>query len=180
MITVSPVIWSSQTQGSTQRPTSHLWNEEERRVTRGSAKEVTLHSCLSTGEPELPQAPYERTTGLHGNDWSLPSGSDGKESAGNARHPGSIPGLGRSPGEGNGNPLHDGPDQDSCICVQNSCSSFTIALKIDLRCMKMSPFLQAAVQVWGISHNTNTCVTSDIVFLDEKWLKFTLWTQSAS
>ena len=31
--------------------------------------------------------------------------SVGKESACNARDPGSIPGLGRSPGEGNGNPL---------------------------------------------------------------------------
>ena len=29
----------------------------------------------------------------------------GKESACNAGDPGSIPGLGRSPGEGNGNPL---------------------------------------------------------------------------
>jgi len=32
-------------------------------------------------------------------------GSDGKESACNAEDPGLIPGLGRSPGEGNGNPL---------------------------------------------------------------------------
>ena len=32
-------------------------------------------------------------------------GSDGKESACNAGDPGSIPGLGRSPGEGNGNSL---------------------------------------------------------------------------
>ena len=32
-------------------------------------------------------------------------GSDGKASACNAGDPGSIPGLGRSPGEGNGNPL---------------------------------------------------------------------------
>ena len=32
-------------------------------------------------------------------------GSDGKASARNAGHLGSIPGLGRSPGEGNGNPL---------------------------------------------------------------------------
>jgi len=32
-------------------------------------------------------------------------GSVGKESACSARDPGSIPGLGRSPGEGNGNPL---------------------------------------------------------------------------
>ena len=35
----------------------------------------------------------------------LPGGSDGKESARNAGDPGSIPGLGQSPGEGNGNPL---------------------------------------------------------------------------
>ena len=35
----------------------------------------------------------------------FPGGSDGKESACNAEDPGSIPGLGRSLGEGNGNPL---------------------------------------------------------------------------
>ena len=40
----------------------------------------------------------------------FPSGSDGKESACNAGDPGSIPGLGRSPGEGNGYPL-----QYSCL-----------------------------------------------------------------
>ena len=37
-------------------------------------------------------------------------GSDGKASAHNAGDPGSIPGSGRSPGEGNGNPL-----QHSCL-----------------------------------------------------------------
>ena len=35
----------------------------------------------------------------------FPGGSDGKTSAYNAGDPGSIPGLGRSPGEGNGNLL---------------------------------------------------------------------------
>ena len=35
----------------------------------------------------------------------FPSSSDGKAFASNAGDPGSIPGLGRSPGEGNGNPL---------------------------------------------------------------------------
>ena len=35
----------------------------------------------------------------------LPYSSDGKESACSAGDPGSIPGSGRSPGEGNGNPL---------------------------------------------------------------------------
>ena len=42
--------------------------------------------------------------------WGFPGGSDGKESACNARDLGSIRGLGRSPGEGNGNPL-----QYSCL-----------------------------------------------------------------
>ena len=35
----------------------------------------------------------------------VPGGSDGKASAYNVEDPGSIPGLGKSPGEGNGNPL---------------------------------------------------------------------------
>ena len=35
----------------------------------------------------------------------FPGGSDGKESACSAGDPGSIPGSGRSPGEGNVNPL---------------------------------------------------------------------------
>ena len=41
---------------------------------------------------------------------SFPGGSEDKASAYNAGNPGSIPGLGRSPGEGNGNPL-----QYSCL-----------------------------------------------------------------
>ena len=37
--------------------------------------------------------------------WNFSGGSEVKASASNAGHPGSIPGSGRSPGEGNGNPL---------------------------------------------------------------------------
>ena len=40
----------------------------------------------------------------------FPGGSEGKASACSAADLGSIPGLGRSPGEGNGNPL-----QYSCL-----------------------------------------------------------------
>ena len=40
----------------------------------------------------------------------FPGGSDGKEPACNSGDPDSIPGLGRSPGKGNGNPL-----QYSCL-----------------------------------------------------------------
>ena len=43
----------------------------------------------------------------------FPGGSDSKASAYNAGDPGSIPGSGRSPGEGNGNPLH-------YSCLENS------------------------------------------------------------
>ena len=42
----------------------------------------------------------------------FPGGSDGKASVCNVGDPGSIPGLGRSPGEGNGNPLQD-------YCLEN-------------------------------------------------------------
>ena len=42
----------------------------------------------------------------------FPGGSDSKASAYKAGDPGSIPGSGRFPGEGNGNPLH-------CSCLQN-------------------------------------------------------------
>ena len=40
----------------------------------------------------------------------FPGGSDGKQSAYNVGDPGSIPGLRRTPGQGNGNPL-----QYSCL-----------------------------------------------------------------
>ena len=42
----------------------------------------------------------------------FPGGSDGKASVYNAGDLGSIPGLGRSPGEGNGKPLQD-------YCLEN-------------------------------------------------------------
>jgi hypothetical protein len=42
----------------------------------------------------------------------FPGGSDGKASAYNTGDPGSIPGSGRSPGEGNDNPLQ-------CSCLEN-------------------------------------------------------------
>ena len=42
--------------------------------------------------------------------FSFPGGASGKEPTGDIRVVGSIPGLGRSPGEGNGSPL-----QYSCL-----------------------------------------------------------------
>ena len=42
----------------------------------------------------------------------FPGGSDGKASVYKAGDPGSVPGLGRFPGEGNGKPLQD-------YCLEN-------------------------------------------------------------
>ena len=47
---------------------------------------------------------------MYYNSLGFPGGSEVKASASNAGDLGSIPGLGRSPGEGNGNPL-----QYSCL-----------------------------------------------------------------
>ena len=59
----------------------------------------TLVQFLSQEDPlEEGQATHSSIVGLHG-------GSAGKESACNAGELGLIPGLGRSPGGGNGNPL---------------------------------------------------------------------------
>ena len=44
---------------------------------------------------------------------SFPGGSEVKASACNVGDPGSVPGSGKSPGEGNGNPLH-------YSCLENS------------------------------------------------------------
>ena len=50
---------------------------------------------------------------FHSTLWGFPSSSDGKASACKAGDPGLIPGSGRSPGEGNGNPLQ-------YPCLENS------------------------------------------------------------
>ena len=57
---------------------------------------VCIYVCVSNGYIMF-------LMGFHG-------GSDSKASVCNAEDPGSIPGSGRSPGEGNGNPL-----QYSCL-----------------------------------------------------------------
>ena len=78
-----------------------------------------LYVCGALGHyPEEETGPLLLTnTSRHCSFWYIPvicwdfsSGTDSKESACNAEDPGSIPGLGRSPGEGNSNPL-----QYSCL-----------------------------------------------------------------
>ena len=69
---------------------------------------VVLYNCILSHQREekeelLIKDPLMQTLGF-------PGGSEDKAPACNAGDPGSIPGLGRSPGEGNGNPL-----QYSCL-----------------------------------------------------------------
>ena len=54
----------------------------------------------------------QQNCSLLGHIFHFPGGSDGKESACNVGDLGSIPGLGRSPGGGHGNPLQ-------CACLEN-------------------------------------------------------------
>ena len=46
-----------------------------------------------------------------------PGGSDSKESACSARDPGLVPGLGRTPGEGNSYPLQYSDLENSMDCI---------------------------------------------------------------
>ena len=60
-------------------------------------------NCPSLGDPEISRASLSL---------GFPGGSDGKESAYNEGHTGSLPGWGRSPGGGHGNP-------PQCSCLEN-------------------------------------------------------------
>ena len=66
-------------------------------------KRMATHSSILASPAPHPKKGLKETLGF-------PGGSDGKASAYSAGDPGSIPGSGRSPGEGNGNPL-----QYSCL-----------------------------------------------------------------
>ena len=81
---------------------------------------TTIVTKLCLLELELAMVIFIYT--IKGNIWGFyiylyllgfPGGSDGKVSACNTGDLGSIRGLGRSPGEGNGNPLH-------YSCLENS------------------------------------------------------------
>ena len=78
---------------------------------------MKLQDCLNNEEFHGRERKEEKETGgkktdemMDKENLGFPGGSDGKVSAYNVGDPGSIPGSGRSPGEGNGNPL-----QYSCL-----------------------------------------------------------------
>ena len=68
------------------------------------------HTTSKGQEPVVLTTPFYIFINLYIYAWGFPNGSVGKESTCNAGDVGSIPGLGRSPGEGHGNPL-----QYSCL-----------------------------------------------------------------
>ena len=81
----------SKTEADSQIQNTNQWSPVERGQRGGPREGHEIRRCLS-------------------NKVDLPGGSDSKASAYNAGDPGSIPGLGRSLGEGNGNPF-----QYSCL-----------------------------------------------------------------
>ena len=72
-------------------------------------KGMATHSSILASPAPHPKKGLKEILGF-------PGGSEVKASACNAGDPGSIPGSGRSPGEGNGNPL-----QYSCLENENPC-----------------------------------------------------------
>ena len=62
----------------------------------------------------------------------FPCGSDGKESTRNAGDLASIPGLGRSPGEGKGHPLQSSGLENSMDCVVHGVTELDTAERLSL------------------------------------------------
>ena len=80
-----------------------MWNSE---VGRGLVSNLTSTVC-----PFPPhRTPFASNSQCRYHPVGFPGGSDGKVSTYNAGDPGSVPGSGRSPGEGDGTPL-----QYSCL-----------------------------------------------------------------
>ena len=73
---------------------------------------IKVQSTLSRSKKNIVFVLYSSANELD-NPLGFPGGSDSKESACNAGDPGSVPGSGRSPGEGNGTPLQ-------CSYLENS------------------------------------------------------------
>ena len=113
---------------------------------------------------------------LHVNFWNLgfPAGSEVKASACNAGDPGSIPGSGRSPDEGNGNPLQysglgnpmDGgaswPTVHGVTKSWTRLSDFTFSVLREIRMDKKFRFHFSVVEI----HSWY----SDIFWMDGYWM----------
>ena len=97
------------------RCSAHIWSPGDIHPINGSVcfkgksiYQAVFHPCLallSAGSAFLYLSWVHPPLGFSQQGLEFPRGSDGKASAYSAGDPGSIPGSGRSPGEGNGNPL---------------------------------------------------------------------------
>ena len=76
----------------------------------------------------------------------FPGGSDGKASAYNAWNPGSIPGSGRSPGEGNGNLLQ-------YSCLENPMDGGTWYATVHGVAKSQTQLSNFTFCIWGIALN---------------------------
>ena len=75
-------------------------------------EQLNLHAAatdLACSGAHMPQLRPSAAKQISKVFWSFPHSSVGKKSAWHAGDPGLNPGLGRSPGEGNGNPLQYSP-----------------------------------------------------------------------
>ena len=85
----------------------HKW-VDARRILRFVIEEALIASKRILLEILILKVLFERF---------LPGGSDGKQSACNIRYPSSIRGSGRSPAEGDGNPLQYSGLENSMGCI---------------------------------------------------------------
>ena len=91
----------------------------------------------------------------------FPGGSVGKDFSGNAGQPGSIPGLGRSPGKGNVNPLQysslENPHGQRSLVgyspwgrkeldITERLTLHFLMLRLNLQCMKLTMQLTGALE----------------------------------
>ena len=86
-------------------------------------------------------------------------GSDGKESACNEGDPGSISGLGKSPGEGTGNPLQ-------CSCLEKSMNRGAWRATVHgIAESDMTVWLTHCSKVWNLQVNLGTMITVNVYCL---------------
>ena len=122
--------WNSGSQGAENPALSGLskqgifwlrWLKAEGRAGQPWFHERAPHSvlALSLSSALLASvlAPYSSNKLAYNMHKGFPGGSDGKESTCDARDLGSIPGLGRSPGEGKGYPLQYSGLENTMDCI---------------------------------------------------------------
>ena len=105
-----PGLGTKVSQDAKQQQQQNVLNNETNRI---YSSHYSIFSFLSCVLQNLSYRTRDWTLAISNENtesWGFPVGSDSKESACNAGDLGSVPGLGRSPGEGNGNPL-----QHSCL-----------------------------------------------------------------